>query len=41
VGAPFRSPAERDGLFARYARDTIVDEEVAGENALVILERMR
>jgi hypothetical protein len=41
AGAPFRSSAERDALFARYAQTTIVDEEAAGENALVILQRVR
>jgi hypothetical protein len=41
AGAPFRSPAERDALFARYAQATIVDEKVGGENALVILQRLR
>ena len=41
AGAPFRSPAERDALFARYAQSTIVDEQASGENALVILQRVR
>ena len=41
TGAPFRSPAERDTLFSRYAQATIVDEQAAGENALVILQRVR
>ena len=41
AGAPFRSPAERDALFARYAQTTIVDEQAGGENALVILQRVR
>lgn len=39
AGAPFRSPAERDALFARYAQATVVDEQAAGPNALVVLRR--
>jgi cellulose synthase/poly-beta-1,6-N-acetylglucosamine synthase-like glycosyltransferase len=41
TGAPFRSAAERDTLLARYARTTTIDEQAAGENALVILQRAR
>jgi arabinofuranosyltransferase len=41
VGTPFRSRAERDTLFSRYAQTTVVDEQAAGENALVILQRVR
>ena len=41
AGAPFRSRAERDTLFGRYAQATIVDEKAGGENALVILQRVR
>jgi hypothetical protein len=40
AGAPFRTPAERDSLFARYAQDTVIDEQAARENALVVLERL-
>ena len=40
-GAPFRSRAERDTLFGRYAQVAIVDEKAGGENALVILQRVR
>lgn len=41
AGAPFRSPEERSALFTRYAQSTIVDEKAAGENALVVLRRVR
>jgi hypothetical protein len=41
AGTPFRSRAERDTFFSRYAQATIVDEKVSGENALVILQRVR
>ena len=41
AGAPFRTPEERDTLFSRYAQATIVDEQVGGGNALVILRRFR
>jgi len=39
AGAPFRSLAERDSLFSRYARETVMDEKTSGDNALVILRR--
>jgi hypothetical protein len=39
AGAPFRSPAEREALFAGFVRDTVIDEPAAGDNALVILQR--
>lgn len=39
AGAPFRSAAERDALFAGYARLATLDEAASGENALVILRR--
>lgn len=38
-GAPFRTPAERDSLFARYLTVAVVDAETSGANALVILHR--
>jgi hypothetical protein len=41
VGTPFRSRAERDTFFSRYTPATIVDEKASGENALVILQRIR
>jgi arabinofuranosyltransferase len=41
AGTPFRSRAERDTFFSRYSQATIVDEKAAGENALVILQRVR
>lgn len=41
AGTPFRSRAERDTFFARYTQAIIVDEKAAGENALVILQRIR
>jgi hypothetical protein len=41
AAAPFRSSAERDTLFSRYAQATIVDEQAGGSNALVILRRAR
>ncbi len=41
AGMPFRSRAERDSCFARYAQAAVVDEQAAGENALVILRRVR
>ena len=41
AGAPFRTAAERAALFSRYAVATIVDERVSGENALVVLRRIR
>jgi hypothetical protein len=40
AGNPFRSPAERDSLFARYALETEVDP-VSGDNALRIYRRIR
>lgn len=41
AGTPFRSRAERDTFFSRYAQAAIVDEKAGGENALVILQRIR
>jgi hypothetical protein len=41
AGTPFRTRAERDTLFSRYAQTAVVDEQAAGENALVILQRVR
>jgi arabinofuranosyltransferase len=39
AGAPFRSAAERDSLFAGYVRMAALDEAASGDNALVILRR--
>jgi hypothetical protein len=41
AGTPFRSRAERDTLFSRYAQAALVDEQASGGNALVILRRVR
>jgi hypothetical protein len=41
TGTPFRSRAERDTFFSRYTQVAVVDEQVSGENALVILQRTR
>jgi len=39
AGAPFRSAAERDSLFARYQAAAVVDLEAADANALVVMRR--
>jgi hypothetical protein len=39
AGAPFRSADERDALFAGYERMAVLDEAVAGDNALAVLRR--
>lgn len=40
AGAPFRNPAERESLLARYAVEAQVDT-VSGENSLVVMSRRR
>jgi hypothetical protein len=39
-GAPFRAPAERDSLLARFEVATRIDE-IAGDGSLVVLRRVR
>ncbi len=39
AGAPFAAAADRDSLLARYERMAVLDEQVSGDNALVVLRR--
>ena len=38
IGAPFRAPAEREALLARYRVEAVLDTS-GGDNSLIVMSR--